>query len=65
MTEKFGLCVLIVATYIAYMCATWPNSPDGLVLSGVIGTLLYVYGYNRAKAKITEHYEASEYREPS
>lgn len=68
MSEKFGLCMLIVITYSIYMIGMTVSGqpvPDGLLMSGVIGSILYVFGYNTAKTRITAHYEASECQEPS
>ena len=63
MWNRLGFGVLIVFCYLIYMCF-YPNPQDGVLLSGVIGVLAAGGGYNLAKRRITEHYEAIASPEP-
>lgn len=49
MNDKLHIATLIVVSYIAYMLVTWPDSPDGIMLSGVIGALMALAGYTYGK----------------
>lgn len=53
MSDKWYYCVLIVVSYAIYMICTWPNSPDGILLSGVIGAIALAGGFQIGKTRAT------------
>lgn len=64
MDDKVKFGAMVVAAYVAYMLCTWPNSPDGILLSGVIGALCVLagvkYGQNKAEGIRVEANEGPE-----
>lgn len=56
--------MLVAVVYSIYMLCTWPNSPDGIMLSGVIGALCVLagvkYGQNKAEGIRVEATEGPE-----
>lgn len=55
MNDKLHIATLIIVAYITYMLVTYPDSPDGIMLSGVIGALMALAGYTYGKGLATKY----------
>jgi hypothetical protein len=54
MNDKVHYGILVIVAYITYMITTMPNSPDGIVLSGVIGALCALAGVHYGQKRTIE-----------